>query len=370
MPEVRNKSRCALRCALAVAVLAGGVTGEGAQVRRVRNEGTVSVDAANVTGSGNIIMFTGIDTRLRSFGLEALPRAGATVGLAGFLQFKGEGAFRNFRHFGPLQAHIQGTIPGNDRLRPFNLAVRGELYLSNAKDTISFTTDASKPDYTPFFSAAVLADIDWIALGRRIPLKTYVQAGLVDDPMVLHQFSQLSFVAGVEWKTMAHSFFADGGVVLFKERKSRINPQGDDAFEQYYCWVQPGVRYRIQDRFSIVGGVRATLLQRLKGGDPAHHPHPVLGGVSVRVELPLSYHATNTEAIRTLVLTERMSLQRESQPAGPQSSAAMRSLTDALPDIEGELFDTTDETEHDMIERRRALQEKMNEIERLLRETQ
>lgn len=337
-------------------------------IHRGRNEGTVSLDAANVTGNGNIGAFIAFDGRLLANGPEAYPTVGAQIGIAGLLQFTGQSAFRNFREIGPLEAHLQATLPGNDRLRPFNAAVRGDLYLSTSKDTVSYATDANKPEFNPFFGVTLIGDIDWLALFKTVPLKTYGQISLVDDPQLLYRYNQLALSAGAEWKMMEHGFSVDGGVALYKEKRNPTRP-GDNRYEQYYCWLEPGGRYRLFHRFSIIGGIRLAVLQKVKS-DKNLRLYPMLAGLTVRLEAPLYFRETNTEAIRTLVFSEQ---QRESQKGlVSESQNRKRTVDMGLKmglDSSETIPDAFENKQQEMIEQRRTIQEKMDEIEKLLEET-
>jgi hypothetical protein len=347
------------------------------QVQRGRSEAGLWQDAANVMGSGNITAFSRLSATYGSSGGSLSPIIGGQIGVGGIMEFRAQAAFQHFRQFGPLEAHLQLTLPGNDQLRLFNGGVRGDLYLSTTQDTISLTTDAEKPEYSPFFGISVVGDIDWLARFKSFPFKTALAMSLVDDAEQLHRYNQLAISTALEWKQYRHALFLEGGTALYREKPNRLNPLGDDSYEQYYVWLAPGGRYRLADRFSLSGSLRITLYEKLKA-IPATRTdlrlNPPTAAVALRIEVPLFFQETNTEAIRSLVFMEQRKEQDKNELTNLPGRSRARSLIEdlSLPPQEGQEDGGIDEQPDvdKLIERREELQQKMDEIERLLKDTE
>jgi hypothetical protein len=355
-------------------VLLSALTAFGADAVRERNEATFFCDASNVAGSGNIMLFSLFDGFVGHHQGGLVPVAGGQLGIGGIMQFKAQVSFPSFSSIGLAQAHLQLTIPGNDRLRPFGAAIIGDLYLSTALDTISATADPTKPDYNPFLRASLVGDIDWLALLSWLPLKTYFEVSLADDPELLYRYNQLAGRAGFEWKMYQHSIFCDAGAGLYMENANKLNGNSaDKKFEQYYAWVAPGGRYRLFKRFSIVGGTRFLVYQHLKS-DNENPLEPVYFSASVKAEIPLYYRETNTEAIRTLVFMEREKEKKKQTVAVAKSTGAGRDYLGDFGMSLGELGDTAqvqrDAADAEAKKRREMVQKKMDEIEQMIKETE
>lgn len=351
-----------------VGLLCVGVWAEG--VKRGRNEATLSMPASNVMGSGNITAYGGFEGGYNREALSLIPAVGARIGIGGIMQFDAQSAFSGFREIGPMAAHLQMTIPGNDRLRLFGAALIGDLYLSTAQDTISLTADETKPEYSPFLRATFVADIDWLALYKSFPLKTYLSVGLVDDAQMLYRYNQIAAKLGLEWKMAQHSFFLDGGAGLYRERPNKLNRSGDTGFEQYYAWIQPGARYRIFDRFSLLGGTRITVYRELRDDSGLN---PDLVRLTLGIEAPLYFRETNTEAIRTLVFSEQAEEEEEKQLAQREKAQDREMSSEFQRTMEalGEDMDVLGyqgEDNEARRERREEIQEKMERIEEMLEE--
>ena len=193
-----------------LAVLAGcfflvlPVSGE-ATVNRGRNEGTMNIAASNAIGNGNISLSAGTyghylqqGRNLDSIGFRVDPTVGLQIGISNILEFRAQTAFTNFSGLGTSDAHVQFTLPGNDRLRFFGAALCGDLYLSTTVDTISSSATSGKPEYNSFMRPSVTLDMDWLALFKSFPLKTYLHFSMADEPALLHRYEQLSFASGFE----------------------------------------------------------------------------------------------------------------------------------------------------------------------------
>ncbi len=333
-------------------------------VARGRNEGTLSIPASNVVGNGNITAHTHVRAGYGANGPTLSPSVGGMIGIGGVLQAAG-----NFELFslqstglGLLESHLQATIPGNDNFRFLGAALRADLYLSTALDTISATSDAEKPDYNPYLYPSIIVDFDFLAKWKQVPLKAYLFASMADNPQLLHQYRQVSLISGLEWKMFQHSVFADMGIGFYKEKATRLNRIGDKTFQQYYAWVQPGGRYRLFRRFSLTGGFRFVIRKKLKEQSSLH---PALAEFSVRLEAPVYFRETNTEAIRSLVFIEQS--KEKSDVARSESMPRLyREVNAGFAEIRDstETFDYSKEKQ-DLIQQRKEIRNKMEEIELL-----
>lgn len=342
----------------------------GQTVKRDRNEGTFSIPASNTMGSTNLSAYIATGAMYGSDGYRIDPIVGARIGIADLMQFSAQTIIENFRKIGLTQAHLQMTLPGNDKLRFFGLAARADLYLSTAIDTISFTVDSSKPEYSPFLNASAIIDLDWLALNKQVPLKTYLYGGLADNAQELFRYDQIGISLGLEWKMYAHAIFLESGMGFYKEKRQKLCPAGDRGYEQNIWWVQGGGRYRFFNRFSLVGTIRLPLLQHLKDV----HPLPFdLVGIALRLEIPMLFKETNTEAIRTLVFMENKKAQTSATPEDFSTKTSGEKLIGELNnsfnelDNENQSFDYNNDKE-ELTKKREEIQKKMDEIELLLKD--
>ncbi len=341
------------------------------EIARSRHEGTLATGASNVAGSGNITAFATLGSGISQRALHADLRLGGILGLAEIMQIQANASLIDFQTLGPIEARLQITTPGNDRLRFAGVALSADLFLPTSQDTIALTADSSKPEYNPSLLASAVIDFDWLALNKAVPLKTYLFAGLADNPQLLYKYNQLRFTLGAEWKLFRHSFFADCIFSLYREKAHKLNDfRADAGFEQQYLKLAPGLRYRIRNRFSLIAGAAVTMWSRTKSTDPLL---PDIAALTLRFEAPIYFRETNTEAIRSLVFMEQRSDKTQPDLAEQIKKDAgifgkYSTLFEGL-DIEKETFDYTAEKEK-MRERREHIQERMKEIEELLQETE
>lgn len=333
-------------------------------IARARNEGTLSIPASNVLGNGNILAHTGIGFGYGGNSLNLSPTIGGTIGVGGILQVSGqvEPFSLEKKGLGLLEAHLQATLPGNDHLRFFGIGARADLYLSTSLDTLQETTDSDKPDYNPFLFPSIVVDLDFISIWNGFPLKAYMFASMADNPQLLHRYHQIAVAGGLEWKMYQHALFANVGAGFYKEKASRITPVGDSRYEQMYLWVEPGARYRFFRRFSLVGGFQFAVSRKLKEVNPLS---PSVAGLTVRLEAPVYFRETDTEAIRSLVFIQRQKDEAvvTKTEGTPEFYQHMAASMDAIGDST-ETFDYSRERQ-DLIRRRKEIQQKMEEIERL-----
>ena len=346
-------------CALLLFFIVDGQT-----VKRGRNEGTMSIPASNVMGNGNLDFYLETAARYSLGAFVVDPVVGAQIGISDMMQLSGRFIPVAKNGLGPVEAHLQITTPDNNTLRLFGAALRGDLFLSSAQDTSSGTAQKDKPEYNPYLLASLIVDADWLALWKTLPLKTYLAAGMADNVDLLPYYNQLYFKFAVEWKMYKHSTYFALGAGLYQEKSTRLSP-GDDGYRQNYFWIEPGGRYRLWNRVSLVGAVKLSLFQNVKDKNPVH---PELFKMSLRVEAPILFKETNTEAIRTLVFMER---KKEKAADGIEKKiVAGKSL---LGDVNASLIGLQDSTDKsDFLEEKEAMkkhreetQKKMDEIEQL-----
>lgn len=337
-------------------------------VDRNRDEGTSSIPASNVAGNGNITAFaTGAGTYSQS-GLGILPAVGAQVGVTDILELYGKFIPYTGRGIGPIEAHLQLTTPANDKLRFFGAALFAELFLSTQQDTLSASSANGKPQYDSYPAASLVMDLDWLSLVNWFPVKTYLKLGMVDNPDLLFRYDQMTAVAAVEWKAFAHSLFANAGLAFYREKAGRTTP-GDASYSQSYAWVEPGCRYRFFSRYSLLGSFKMTLYQNLKSTNPLN---PELFNISVRIEAPLFFRETNSEAIRTLIFLKQRKEKAVESVAGmpgttvskPVAKLGILGASGTDSDTLG-TFDFARERD-DLVKRREETQRKMTEIESIL----
>ncbi|MBN1980520.1 MAG: hypothetical protein JW795_03250 [Chitinivibrionales bacterium] len=334
------------------------------QIKRGRNEGTFNIPASNVIGNGNIVVGAAFSGGLAASGIRFDPGAYLAVGITEIMQLSGRTAFTNFRTLGGTEGHFQLTMPGNDHLRLFGVAISGDLYLSTEMDTLSGAAVTGRPDYHAYIRPSIIADIDWIAKFKRLPLKTYCMVSMADNPDLLYLYSQFSVRLGTELKLNRNSYSIDLGAGLYKEqRNEKLHSQGDRSFAQQRFWIEPAIRYRLFERFSLLGAARVLLLQRVKSERPLE---PSYFRLSTALEIPLLFRETNAEAIRTMIFVEQNKVkQADSLDISIRSGKNLETgLNLEVQKLDLDLVET--ESEKEVIKRREEIQKKMDEIERLL----
>lgn len=340
-------------------------------VKRGRNEGTLFIPASNVMGNGNITAYADLGGNLSTNALEGNADCGATIGIAGLLQFNIQTSFINFSRIGPTEAHLQLTLPGNNRLRFAGFALIGDLFLSTSLDTIDETADATKPEYNPYPLFSLIADLDWLARPKKLPIKSYVSFSLADNPRFLYEYKQIAAKSGIELKMYQHSIFFDIGVGMFKEKHSKLLEK--PKYDQKYVWISPGGRYRLRNRFSLLANFRCTVYRDIDE-DKRNNSLNQLNWLSLQVkfEAPILFRETDSEAIRTMVFIEKRKAEKEAlrYSEGTDFKKTINNkLEQTLSDLkeEDETFDYKKEKE-DLLKRREQIETIMEEIEELLKE--
>jgi hypothetical protein len=336
---------------------------ESQTIKRGRNEGTISIPASNVMGSGNIDIITGTSTRYSRDGFVFEPVIAGQIGIADIMQINGQFTPYSKKSIGPVEAHLQITTPGNESLRFIGVAVRADLILSNTQDTFSTTSQTDKPEYNPYLFPSVIIDADWLSLWPRLPIKTYLSAGMVDNIELLSRYSQLYVKTALEIKLYRNSVYIAGGGGFYKEKQTKTAAE-DKSYIQNYFWIEPGARYRLWNKISIVGEIKLAVSQKVKNITPLN---PEVFNTSLRIEIPLFFRETNTEAIRTLIFMK--SRKKETDTLEKNISNGNR----LLKDVNASLLDLKDSTEAHNAEdeketikkHREETQQKMYEIEKL-----
>jgi hypothetical protein len=350
------------------------VSGE-TTLKRGRNEGTMNIAASNVIGNGNISIVTGgfgnYLQRGRGFdsvGFRIDPTVGIQVGISNILEFRAQTAFTNFSGLGTSEAHIQFTSPGNDHLRFLGWALCGDLYLSTAIDTTSSSATSGKPEYNSYLTPSFTVDMDWLALFKLFPLKNYLHFSMVEEPFLLHRYEQISCIAGFEWKMVQNSYFIDIGTGLYKE-KSNGSFKGDAGYDQRIAWFEPGVRYRLFGAVCLLGSLRVTGYQRLKERRPL--PVTLLHG-GFQITIPLLFKETNTEAIRTLVFVERAKVEKKNTitTSFEQGKRIESGIDKDFRSLQLKSDTPGSDQEKEELKKRQDIQQKMDEIEKMLEEIQ
>jgi hypothetical protein len=336
-------------------------------VKRGRNEGTMFIPASNVMGNGNITAYVDIGGFLSPEKFEANALVGASIGLAQILQFTAQTSFINFNRFGPTEAHLQATLPGNDKLRFFGIALSGDLFLSTSLDTITEGADETKPEYNPYPLFSGIVDFDWLTRPKQLPLKTYITFNLADNAQLLFKYKQISLKTGIEWKFYQHSLFVDAGLALYKDKHG--NPLVKQGYDQKYAWISPGGRYRIRNRFSFLANFQITVYRDFEENGTFM---PDIFSVKLKFEAPLFYRETDTEAIRTLVFMEKKKEVKQEDKFSENiegEESVVNKFEKTMSDLaqEDETFDYTKEKD-DLIKRREEVESLMEKIEQLLRE--
>jgi hypothetical protein len=349
----------------AVAVLLLYYCAQAQPVDRSRDEGTSSIRASNVMGNGNITGFLTGSADYSLDGFLASPCVGGAVGITDIMELTGQIVPVTSKGIGPIEAHLQITTPANDKLRFLGVAVLADLFLSTVKDTISQTSAKDKPEYNSYPTASMIVDLDWLAWKKWLPFKTYAKLSFADNPDLLYRYDQVALMSAIEWKMFQHSLFCGVGMAMYKEKQS-MTFGGDQTYAQRYAWIEPGARYRLFSRFSILGSVKMTLYQDVKDKSPLK---PELFNASLRIEAPIFFRETNTEAIRTLIFMQQKKERKSEAVADAETTFGGKNLlggiaatgTDA--DSLGS-FDFSQERQ-DLVKRREDTQKKMVEIEKL-----
>lgn len=331
------------------------------QVRRNRNEGTFNISASNTAGNGNIVVggyFNGSYLQKR---LELENYVNLSMGITDIFQFYGKIGIKNLTQLSTTEGKIQITMPNNN-LRFFGAAICGNVYLSTEVDTISPNTTRDKPEYHAYITPALILDIDWIAKIRKLPLKNYLMLSMVDEPDFLYLYSQALICFGTELKFYHNSYSIDIGAAFYKDVNKRDNNL-IKAYRQKKIWIEPAMRYRLFNKYSIVGAIRFLIFQQIGIRNPLE---PRYCRISFGLEMPLLYRETNTEAIRSLIMLE---WSKEKGDSLEKLTIVKDTLDRKLNPILRELnIEEDKESEKEGFYTKEEIYKKMEEIEKILEE--
>lgn len=352
-----------VECYLLMVIFSGlFLPGYTQEVRRGRNEGTINIPASNVAGNGNLTVSGSIQGSIGKPQSMLESKITGEIGIADILQCNVSTSVVNFRRIGMTEVHGQLTMPNNNGLRFFGIALCGDLYLSTAMDTISGEATSGRPDFHSYFRASLFCDQDWIAINKKSRIKTYQLVNMADDADLLFQYEQLSFKLGAEWKTNKHSYFLDASVGLYKEKHTSVF-SGDKGYQQQKVWIEPGARLRIRNRFSILTSMKFLLVQRVK----AERPLPAqYVSMSVSFVAPLYFKETSTEAIRTLIFIDNAKDKDKDRITRniEQGKSIKTDFETGFEELAPERSDIDQEKE--ALRKKEEIQNKMEEIEKLL----
>lgn len=335
-------------------------------IRRGRNEGTINIPASNVAGNGNITLSGTLRGGIGKNSTMLKTKIAGKIGIADILQGYVSTSIINFRKMGLTEVHGQVTWPNNDGLRLFGIALCGDLFLSTAMDTISGEATSGRPDFHSYFRPSLICDQDWIAVDKKRSLKTYQLFSMADDADLLFQYDQLSLKLGAEWKTYQHCYFVDASVGLYKEKKTGAF-SGDKSFKQQKVWIEPGVRLRLRNRFSLLASMRFLLVQRVKTERPLP---PQYVSIQLSFEAPLYFRETNTEAIRTLIFIDNAKDKEKDRITRSieQGKSIKTDFETGFEELAPEKSDIDKQKE--ALRKKEEIQKKMEEIEKLLEDLQ
>ncbi len=363
-------------------VLAANAADQSTSVKRGRNEGLFLCPASNVMGNANLSGAIGADIRINSDRLLSGQSVWGAIGIAEIMQFSAEATAFDFSSLGPAVAHLQITTPRNDKLRLFGIAASADVYLSTSTDMLAPGTDPNKPQYSPYPLGSIITDLDLIAGRHKIPMKFYLSGGFCDDPALLFRYRQIDFRFGGEWKSPKSSVFFETAAGLYDERDYTGN-KGN--FKGYRVTLMPGVRKRLGKRVSLLASIGITPFV-LKPNVTASTKdtiglfNPDRFSCALRLEIPIVYHETNTEAVRSLEYMHKATSKasadtltgRETavdiEPASDTTATAKKDPNIATKNQAGESFDYKSETDA-LKKRRLEAQKRMDEIEKILEET-
>ncbi len=358
------------------------------QIKRSRAEAMPGIEASNTMGFGNIYCESALMFHYRSNGASLFePYQTIGLGLSPYLDiFAGVVPFEKSikQVVGKADAHLKATLPGNDNLRMFGIAVQGDLVLSSEQDTVSEGQNKERPAFKPRVGMTIIADADLIKKYNRFPLKIYLNWSLFDNDRLLQFYTQQSIRAGVEYKGPGNTYFASFRYGLYK----RIFP-GTGAVAETYgertLHFMPGVRFRVFNWLAVNAALTIGLTAAKAAGSPLYYEKI---GVRFGAEFPLYHRETNAEAIRAMIYLDQKKSELEKQqaaasgngtPAGgsPDSVAVESGLLDdgggdaaAVQDIKNILGNdaTLFERQKKIKEKRKEIQKELGKIEGLLEE--
>ncbi len=347
------------------------------QIKREREESITELIASNTMGFGNIWVRSGLSVESKSDGTGKFePYQAIGLGLsqnmsawAGAVPF--EGGLKKI--IGKADAHIKLTLPYNDNLRLFGLAVQGDLILSTEMDTLSKGQDTARPAFTPKIGITAAADLDLIKVYKQLPLKFYVNWSTIDNDRLLVTYQQQSFRFGVEYKDARNSYFLGMKYGLYKQLTGDDVIDGKAGYDENLFMLLPGVRYRILSRFSVLGTALFTVGGTLKRNSSLSYSRY---GFRLGLEFPIFFRETNAEAIRAMIFLDKKKDIPEDKAVTIKTRKKNNDLSGLfMPDDPNETQsftkslkegDVPEEREEQVKEKRKKINEELDNIEKLL----
>ena len=348
-----------------------------AQIKRSRSESMPGIAASNTIGFGDIWLYSRVSFDSRSDDRMVLePYQAIGFGLSQNFSITAgavplEGGIKKL--IGQADAHLKITLPGNDNLRIFGVALQGDLVFTTEQDTVSEGQDEDRPAFVPRPGVTVAADMDLIKAVKMLPLKLYLNWSMFDNERLLIQYHQQSLRAALEYKGPRHSVFVALRYGLYKQ-VVRERGESEGGYDEYHLAVVPGLRIRMLSRFSFTGQAVITVAAKQEVESEFYYERL---GVRVGLEFPLFYRETNTEAVRAMIFLETRKGQEEKAAAAEERQK--KAKTEALlfsAETAGESKaglkktlqqeDAILEREEKLKEKRRKIDEELKRIEAML----
>lgn len=277
------------------------------QIKRSRGEDLPTIVCANTIGFGNLWgqIYTSIREDRSNLRLE--PLILGEIGLTEIIDLK-IGMIPFERGFiGKSEAHLKLTLPNNEKLRTFGIALIGDLVLSTEEDTLSISQDSSRPAFQPLVGGTLAMDYDFFKRTPNFPLKLYLNLTNMDYDRFLAVFNQFAIRFGTEYRLELLSFFISSRLAFYKEKitKDVINPSG--AFDQYAVVLGSGIRYRKTNFWKIPTKSFSVgfILEKKVYSSWYNKKFPYSDFYSgIRLEWAPFFRETKAEVVRSMLLME------------------------------------------------------------------
>ncbi|MFH1759773.1 MAG: hypothetical protein ABIA63_01605 [bacterium] len=351
-----------------------------AQIKRSRGEDLPTIVSSNTIGFGNIWgQIYGTIREDRGI-LRIEPLILGEIGLAGNMAFQvGMIPFEQ-GFIGKTEAHLKFTLPNNDNLRSFGLALIGDLILTTEEDTLSLSQDSSRPAFNPWLGGTIAMDYDFFRDKPDLPLKLFFNCTNIDYDRFMPAFDQLSFKAAAEYRFELFSIFMTSRLALYKEKETNLTPKVNGSYDQQAGIIGAGFRYRKTSfwilptrSFSFSMLFEKTLFSNWYSKD---FPYPGFFA-AFRMEWSPFYRETKSEALRNMMLMEKRRKaelavqektfqQKRSESPSANSEGPYKPIDteefEKLLGVEDELL----KKQNEIVERRKRIQYELDKIEELI----
>jgi hypothetical protein len=307
------------------------------------------------------------------------PTVGATLGLANFLHMELEGVPWDGEKLGATTARLKFTMPGNDNLRLFGVALLLNATLSTEEDI--YSKGETTPGFDPLLYFGVVADLDLIKMMRTLPVKTYFNYTNLDDYRLVHAYSQHQFRFAVEYMGNRKGWYARTGAMFYRPLATRFNPNPTKGFIPTIYEFGMGYRAAIGNRITftadfILDPIHPISFYNRETGKPPK--------LQIGFEAPLVFNETRAEAIRALIFNEeqrkryREMLAKNPKPKVDQTDSTAAGAAAGLKVEEISLEERSatqskdvfkgvfDESETAVAEKRKQIRSELKQIEDLL----